>query len=91
LESPVISRSRQLDQLRRRISRLARNNLTSGDFDPFGNFDLLFGARKLNLKILDLPIRYKERVYGESDIQRWKRSWLLLQMVMFAACKLKFV
>jgi hypothetical protein len=62
-----------------------------GDFDPFGDFDLLFGASKLNLKILDLPIRYKERVYGETNIQRWEHGWLLLEMVMFAALKLKFV
>jgi hypothetical protein len=52
---------------------------------------MLFGARKLNLKILDLPIRYKERVYGETNIQRWEHGWLLLGMVMFAALKLKFV
>jgi SAM-dependent methyltransferase len=62
-----------------------------GDFDPFGDFDLLFGAGKLNLKILDIPIRYRERVYGETNIQRWKHGWLLLQMVGFAAFKLKFV
>jgi SAM-dependent methyltransferase len=62
-----------------------------GEFDPFGDFDLLFGASKLNLKILDIPIRYKERVYGETNIQRWKHGWLLLQMVAFAALKLKFV
>jgi SAM-dependent methyltransferase len=62
-----------------------------GEFDPFGDFDLLFGASKLNLKILDIPIRYKERAYGETNIQRWKHGWLLLQMVAFAALKLKFV
>src|SRR5687768_16067624 len=62
-----------------------------GDFDPFGDFDLLFGAAKLNLKILDLPIRYRERTYGETNIQRWKHGFMLLQMVMFAARKLKFV
>jgi SAM-dependent methyltransferase len=62
-----------------------------GDFDPFGDFDLLFGAARLNLKIADVPIRYKERTYGTTNIQRWKHGWLLLRMVLFAARKLKFV
>jgi hypothetical protein len=62
-----------------------------GDFDPFGDFDLLFGAAKLNLKIVDLPIRYTERVYGTTNIQRWRHGWLLLQMVAFAATRLKFI
>jgi SAM-dependent methyltransferase len=62
-----------------------------GDFDPFGDFDLLFGAARLNLKITDIPIRYRERTYGETNIQRWRHGWLLLRMVMFAARKLKFV
>jgi hypothetical protein len=70
---------------------IAANRSYFGDFDPFGDFDLLFGASKLNLKILDIPIRYKERAYGETNIQRWKHGWLLLQMVVFAALKLKFV
>ncbi|MBV8099338.1 MAG: glycosyltransferase [Verrucomicrobia bacterium] len=71
--------------------RIAENRSYFGDFDPFGDFDLLFGASKLNLKILDLPIRYKERVYGQTNIQRWHHGWLLLEMLVFAARKLKFV
>lgn len=70
---------------------IVANRSYFGEFDPFGDFDLLFGASKLNLKILDIPIRYKEREYGETNIQRWKHGWLLLQMVAFAALKLKFV
>ena len=70
---------------------IAANRAYFGDFDPFGDFDLLFGAAKLNLKIVDLPIRYRERVYGETNIQRWRHGFMLLQMVMFAARKLKFV
>jgi hypothetical protein len=62
-----------------------------GDFDPFGDFDLLFGAAKLNLKIVDLPIHYGERVYGATNISRWKHGWLLLKMTFFAARKMKFV
>ena len=62
-----------------------------GEFDPFGDFDLLFGADKLNLKIADIPIHYRERTYGSTNIQRWSHGWLLLRMMTFAAKKLKFV
>ena len=70
---------------------IAANRAYFGDFDPFGDFDLLFGAAKLNLQIADVPIRYRERTYGTTNIQRWSHGWLLLRMVMFAARKLKFV
>ncbi|MEK7501424.1 MAG: glycosyltransferase family 2 protein, partial [Patescibacteria group bacterium] len=62
-----------------------------GDFDPFGDFDLLFGAAKLSLKIVDLPVHYGERVYGTTNISRWKHGWLLLKMTVFAARKMRFV
>ncbi len=62
-----------------------------GDFDPFGDFDLLFGAAKRNLKIVEIPIRYRDRSYGTTKIDRWTHGWLLLQMVVFAARRLKFV
>jgi glycosyltransferase involved in cell wall biosynthesis len=62
-----------------------------GDFDPFGDFDLLFGAAKLNLRIVELPVRYHARTYGETNIQRWRHGWLLLRMVVFAMRKIKFV
>jgi len=75
---------------RAHYAKVAANRAYFGDFDPFGDFDLLFGAAKLNLKIADVPIRYKERTYGSTNIQRWKHGWLLLRMVMFAARKLKF-
>jgi SAM-dependent methyltransferase len=71
--------------------KIAENRNYFGEFDPFGDFDLLFGASKQNLKILDIPIRYKERTYGKTNIQRWRHGWLLLQMVAFALRKLKFV
>jgi SAM-dependent methyltransferase len=70
---------------------IAANRAYFGDFDPFGDFDLIFGAVKLNLKITDLPIRYRERTYGTTNIQRWKHGLLLLKMVIFAARRLKFV
>jgi len=70
---------------------IAANRSYFGDFDPFGDFDLIFGAAKLNLKIIDLPIRYRERTYGSTNISRWKHGFLLLRMVAFAARRIKFV
>ena len=76
---------------RANYERIAKNRAYFGDFDPFGDFDLLFGAAKLNLKIADVPIRYRQRTYGSTNIQRWRHGVLLLRMVMFAARKLRFV
>jgi hypothetical protein len=76
---------------RAHYENIAAQRAYFGDFDPFGDFDLLFGAAKQNLKIADIPIRYRERTYGETNIQRWRHGWLLWRMVMFAARKLKFV
>lgn len=70
---------------------IAQNRKYFGDFDPFGDFDLIFGAARLNLKILDVPVRYRERIYGSTNIQRWKHGWLLLRMVQFAARRIKFI
>ena len=70
---------------------IAANRSYFGDFDPFGDFDLLFGAARLNFKIMDLPIRYRERTYGTTNIQRWKHGWLLLRMVSFASRRMKFI
>ena len=61
-----------------------------GDFDPFGDFDLLFGAAKLNLKITEVNVRYKDREYGTTQISRFKHGLLLLRMTLFASRKLKF-
>ena len=71
--------------------RIAANRGYFGDFDPFGDFDLLFGANRLSLKIVDLPVRYHQRTYGSTNIQRWRHGWLLLRMVAFAAMRIKFV
>jgi SAM-dependent methyltransferase len=70
--------------------KIAENRNYFGDFDPFGDFDLLFGAAKLNLKIIDIPIHYKERSYGDTNIQRWKHGVILLKMMLVASKKLKF-
>ncbi|PKN88596.1 MAG: glycosyl transferase [Deltaproteobacteria bacterium HGW-Deltaproteobacteria-1] len=69
---------------------IAANRTYFGDFDPFGDYDLIFGAAKLGLKIVDLPVRYRARTYGTTNIQRWSHGLLLLRMVAFAARKIKF-
>jgi YD repeat-containing protein len=71
--------------------RIAAARSFFGDFDPFGDFDLLFGASRLNLRIVDLAVRYHERRYGETNISRWRHGVLLLRMSLFAARKLKFI
>ena len=70
--------------------RLKSNRIFFGDFDPFGDFDLLFGAYKLNLKIIDLPIRYRERTYGDTNISRFRHGLILLRMWFYAVGKIKF-
>lgn len=76
---------------RKDYEMIAENRKYFGDFDPFGDFDLLFGASKLNLKIVDLPIRYKARTYGDTNIDRWRHGAILLRMLVFAARRLKFI
>ncbi|MCX6351699.1 MAG: bifunctional class I SAM-dependent methyltransferase/glycosyltransferase family 2 protein [Bacteroidetes bacterium] len=71
--------------------KLIINRKFFGDFDPFGDFDLIFGAYKLNLKTVELPIRYRERTYGDTNISRFKHGFILLQMTLFAARKIKFI
>jgi hypothetical protein len=70
---------------------IAANRAYCGDFDSFGDVDLLFGDARLDLKIAELPIRYPERTYGATNIQRWRHGWMLLRTVAFAALRLKFV
>jgi len=70
---------------------IAINRQYFGEFDPFGDFDLLFGAAKLNLKIVEIPLRYRKREYGDTNISRWRHGWLLLKMVIFAARRIKFI
>ena len=69
--------------------RLAANRGYFGEFDPFGDFDLIFGAAKMNLRMIEIPIRYAERDYGTTNISRFSHGWLLLRMVAFAWRKLK--
>src|SRR3989338_2861624 len=76
---------------RKDYERLAQNRSYFGDFDPFGDFDLIFGAAKMNLKIVEIPIRYQARKYGSTNISRFSHGWLLLKMTVFAARKIKFI
>jgi SAM-dependent methyltransferase len=76
---------------RKNYLRLQNNRTYFGDFDPFGDFDLIFGATKLNLKMVEVPIRYAAREYGETQISRFRHGWLLLKMVVFAYRKLKII
>ncbi len=76
---------------RRDYERIAASRAYFGDFDPFGDFDLIFGATRQNLKLVDLPVRYRQRTYGTTNIQRFRHGWLLLRMVAFAARRIKFV
>jgi glycosyltransferase involved in cell wall biosynthesis len=71
--------------------KISANRSYFGEFDPFGDFDLIFGAAKQNMKIVEMPIRYAERTYGETNIQRWRHGLLLVKMVLVAARRLKFV
>ena len=76
---------------RENYHRLAANRDYFGDFDPFGDFDLIFGAARMGLKIVEVPIHYRERTYGDTNIARWRHGALLLAMLIFAARRLKFV
>jgi SAM-dependent methyltransferase len=74
---------------RKDYEEIVANRHYFGDFDPFGDFDLIFGAAKLNLKIVEVPVRYADRSYGETQISRFTHGWLLARMVIFAWKKLK--
>ena len=77
--------------LRKDYEMLAKERDYFGNFDPFGDFDLIFGAAKQNLKIIETPIHYKARTFGETQISRFRDGWLLLKMVWFAYRKLKAI
>ena len=76
---------------RKNYDKLAANRAYFGEFDPFGDFDLLFGASRLGLKIIEIPITYRERTYGDTNIARWTHGLILLKMAVFAARKIKFI
>jgi SAM-dependent methyltransferase len=71
--------------------RIKENRSYFGNFDPFGDFDLLLGASKLNLRIVEIYVRYRDREYGATQISRFRHGWLLLKMSWFAMKKIKFI
>jgi len=76
---------------RKNYEKLIEGRSYFGDFDPFGDFDLIFGATKLNLKVSEVPIRYRRRQYGVTQISRFRHGFMLMRMVVFAFRKLKMV
>jgi len=76
--------------LRSDYLRVLQRIRSLGDFDPFGDFNLLFGAALLDLRIRDIPVRYKDRTYGETNISRFRHGWLLLKMTMFGLIKIRW-
>lgn len=71
--------------------RIKKNQRYFGDFDPFGDFDLIFGAAYLNMKIVEVPVRYRARIYGTTNIKRFSHGLLLLKMVIIAVYKFKIL
>jgi hypothetical protein len=76
---------------KRDYEKIVANRRHFGDFDPFGDFDLIFGAARLNLRIVEIPIRYEDRTYGETQISRFRHGWLLVRMTAFAWRKFKAI
>jgi glycosyltransferase involved in cell wall biosynthesis len=76
---------------RKHYLKLAAHRDYFGDFDPFGDFDLIFGAVRMGLKVRELPITYRERTYGETNISRWRHGWMLIEMLYYSIIKIKFI
>ena len=76
---------------RENYRKLAAHRKYFGEFDPFGDFDLIFGATRMALRIVEVPIHYRERTYGTTNIERWKHGLILLRMLRFAAARIKFL
>ncbi len=76
---------------RENYRKLAKHRTYFGDFDPFGDFDLIFGSARMCLKIIEIPIVYRARTYGDTNISRWRHGAILLRMLLFSARKIKFI
>jgi hypothetical protein len=76
---------------RENYEKLAAYRKYFGEFDPFGDFDLIFGAARMALRIVEVPVHYRERTYGETNINRWRHGVILLRMLRFAAGRIKFI
>lgn len=69
--------------------RMVRWREDFGDADPFGDFELIFPAATLGLGIIEVPIRYRARTYGSTNIQRFFHGFMLLKMAVFAFLAIK--
>ena len=76
---------------REHYQKLAIHRKFFGEFDPFGDFDLIFGTARMGLKTVEVPIRYRERQYGSTNIDRWRHGVVLLRMLIFAAARIRFI
>lgn len=76
---------------RKNYELIAANRAYFGDFDPFGDFDLIFGAVKQNFKVVEVPVTYRARAYGSTNISRFRHGWLLLKMSWVALKKIKWL
>ena len=76
---------------RENYEMIAANRSYFGDFDPFGDFDLIFGAIKQNLKVVEVPVTYRARTYGSTNISRFRHGWLLTKMSWIAFKKIKWL
>jgi SAM-dependent methyltransferase len=72
-------------------NQIVANRHVFGEFDPFGDFDLLFGAARLQRRIIDVPVRYRERTYGSTNIRRWRHGAILARMAILGTRRLRFV
>jgi len=77
--------------LKRDYEAIARSRSYFGDFDPFGDFDLLLGAGRHALKIVDIPVRYQARTYGKTNISRFRHGLILIRMAAFGFWMLRVV
>jgi glycosyltransferase involved in cell wall biosynthesis/SAM-dependent methyltransferase len=69
--------------------RIAAARHHFGDFDPFGDFDLLFGAARLGLRIVEMPVRYRRRTSGETKVRAFRHGLLLARMCAVAFRRFK--
>jgi hypothetical protein len=53
---------------------------TSATSTLSGTYELLFPASIFALGIVDVPIRYRARTYGATNIKRFHHGWMLLKM-----------
>lgn len=71
--------------------KIAENRAYFGEFDPFGDFDLILGASRINMKVQEIPVRYRAREYGSTQISRFRHGLMLIRMTIFAFVKLKAI